>query len=134
MRASQRPFGLMLKLLSAVSAVFAGSALIVSTAIAQPTRRAVSLLVVGGTVITENASHQIFTPGALAIDGATIVDVDRADAIAARYTAAETIEARDEIVMPGLVNTHTHAPMVMFRGLADDLALMDWLQNYIFPA
>ena len=36
--------------------------------------------------------------------------------------------------MPGLINTHTHAPMVMFRGLADDLALMDWLQNYIFPA
>ena len=36
--------------------------------------------------------------------------------------------------MPGLINTHTHAPMVLFRGLADDLALMDWLQNYIFPA
>ena len=36
--------------------------------------------------------------------------------------------------MPGLINTHTHAPMVLFRGLADDLALMDWLQKYIFPA
>ena len=41
---------------------------------------------------------------------------------------------RDQIVLPGLINTHTHAPMVMFRGLADDLALMDWLQKYIFPA
>ena len=50
------------------------------------------------------------------------------------YQAAETIEARDEIVLPGLINTHTHAPMVMYRGLADDLALMDWLQKYIFPA
>ena len=36
--------------------------------------------------------------------------------------------------MPGLINTHTHAPMVLYRGLADDLALMDWLQKYIFPA
>ena len=40
----------------------------------------------------------------------------------------------NQIVLPGLVNTHTHAPMVMYRGLADDLALMDWLQKYIFPA
>ena len=39
-----------------------------------------------------------------------------------------------QVVMPGLINTHTHAPMVLFRGLADDLALMDWLQKYIFPA
>jgi 5-methylthioadenosine/S-adenosylhomocysteine deaminase len=62
------------------------------------------------------------------------VDVDAPAAIAARYTAAETIDARSEIVLPGLVNTHTHAPMVMYRGLADDLALMDWLQKYIFPA
>src|SRR4029079_40076 len=44
------------------------------------------------------------------------------------------IDARSEIVLPGLVNTHTHAPMVMYRGLADDLAMMGWLQKYIFPA
>jgi 5-methylthioadenosine/S-adenosylhomocysteine deaminase len=85
-------------------------------------------------VITENAAHQVLTPGAVAINGADIVDVDRPETIAARYGAAETIDARGQIVLPGLVNTHTHAPMVMFRGLADDLALMDWLQKYIFPA
>src|SRR4029077_1279004 len=55
-------------------------------------------------------------------------------AIAARYTAGQTIEVRDQVVLPGLINTHTHAPMVMYRGLADDLALMDWLQKYIFRA
>lgn len=100
----------------------------------QPGRRAVSLVVLGGTVVTANRARQVLTPGAVAIDGADIVDVDHPDAIQSRYTAAETIDARGQIVLPGLINTHTHAPMVMYRGLADDLALSDWLQNYIFPA
>jgi 5-methylthioadenosine/S-adenosylhomocysteine deaminase len=90
--------------------------------------------VIGGTVITENAAHQVLSPGAIAIDGTDIVEVDRPETIAARYNAAQTVDVRDQIVLPGFINTHTHAPMVMFRGLADDLALMDWLQKYIFPA
>jgi 5-methylthioadenosine/S-adenosylhomocysteine deaminase len=103
-------------------------------AAAQSPRRAATLVVIGGTVITQNAAHVILSPGAVAIDGTDIVDVDRPDVIAGRYRAAQTIDARDQIVLPGLVNTHTHAPMVMYRGLADDLALMEWLQRYIFPA
>jgi 5-methylthioadenosine/S-adenosylhomocysteine deaminase len=105
-----------------------------AAAAAQTARRPVSLVVTAGTVVTQNAAHQILAPGAVAIDGATIVAVDTPAAIAARYQAAETVAAGDEVVLPGLVNTHTHAPMVMFRGLADDLALMDWLNKYIFPA
>lgn len=101
---------------------------------AQPARRAVSLVVIGRTVVTENARHQVLSPGAVAIDGATIVDVGAPAAIAAKYRAADTIDAGEGVVLPGLINTHTHAPMVMYRGLADDLALMDWLNNYIFPA
>jgi 5-methylthioadenosine/S-adenosylhomocysteine deaminase len=101
---------------------------------AQPARRQVSIIVTGGTVITQNGAHRILTPGALAISGTDIVDVDSPAAIAARYQAAETIDTRDQVVLPGLINTHSHAPMVMYRGLADDLALMDWLQKYIFPA
>jgi 5-methylthioadenosine/S-adenosylhomocysteine deaminase len=97
-------------------------------------RRAVSLVVTGGTVVTQNGARQVLAPGAIAIDGADILDIDTPQAIADRYTAAESIDARDQIVLPGLINTHTHAPMVMYRGLADDLALMDWLQKYIFPA
>ena len=110
--------------------------LVATAAIAagQSTRRAATLIVIGGTVITQSTAHLILSPGAVAIVGTDIVEVDRPEVIAGRYRAAQTIEARDQIVLPGLVNTHTHAPMVMYRGLADDLALMEWLQKYIFPA
>src|SRR5439155_19610954 len=102
---------------------------------AQPApRRPISLLVIGGTVITENASHEILTPGAVAINASEIVDVGAPEAMALKYRTVDTITVRDQIVLPGLINTHTHAPMVMYRGLADDLALMDWLNKYIFPA
>jgi 5-methylthioadenosine/S-adenosylhomocysteine deaminase len=108
--------------------------LAIVVAAAQPAPRQVSLVVVGGTVVTQNAVRDVVSPGAVAIDGPDIIEVGAAEAIAARYRAAETIDARDDIILPGLINTHTHAPMVMYRGLADDLALMDWLQKYIFPA
>src|SRR3954469_5509024 len=97
-------------------------------------RRPVSLLVTNGIVITVDPARRVIQGGAVAIDGRDIVAVDTTAAIAARYQARETIDAAGAVVMPGLVNTHTHAPMVMYRGLADDLALMDWLQKYIFPA
>src|SRR5881397_4221663 len=96
--------------------------------------RHVSLVLTGGIVITQDERHTVLSPGAVAIDGPEIVAVDRPDAIAANYRADETISAPNQIVLPGLVNTHTHAPMVLYRGLADDLALMEWLQKYIFPA
>src|SRR5439155_16070471 len=73
-------------------------------------------------------------PGAVAIDGTDIVSVDSPDHIRRQCRGRETIDASGQIVMPGLVNTHTHAPMVLFRGLADDLALEEWLTKYIFPA
>ncbi len=118
----------------ALATVSAAAVLAVAVLAAQPARRAISLVVVGGTVVTQNAAHDIVSPGAIAIDGTDIVEIGAPAAIASRYQAAETIEARDDIILPGLINTHTHAPMVMYRGLADDLALMDWLQKYIFPA
>ncbi len=75
------------------------------------------------------------TDGAVAVNGTD----DRGGRSAARPRAAATcrrttVDARGQVIMPGLINTHTHAPMVLYRGLADDLALMDWLNKYIFPA
>jgi 5-methylthioadenosine/S-adenosylhomocysteine deaminase len=105
-----------------------------SLALAQPARRPVSLVVTGGIVVTVDGAGRVLSPGAVAIDGRDIVGIDAPDLIAARFDPKESIDATGQVVMPGLVNTHTHAPMVLYRGLADDLALMEWLQKYIFPA
>jgi 5-methylthioadenosine/S-adenosylhomocysteine deaminase len=99
-----------------------------------PEPRAVGLILTGGTVITMDAAHRVLTPGAVVIDGSDVVAVDGAVTIAARFRSATTLDTTGKLVLPGLVNTHGHAPMVMYRGLADDLALMDWLNRYIFPA
>jgi 5-methylthioadenosine/S-adenosylhomocysteine deaminase len=96
--------------------------------------RGISLVVTGGTVVTMDAARRVLAPGAVAIESGAIVAVGEPAAIAAAYRGAETIDASGAVVLPGLVNTHTHAPMVLYRGLADDMALMEWLEKYIFPA
>ena len=101
---------------------------------AQPSRQTVSLILTGGSVVTMDSADRVLSPGAVAINGRDIVGIDTPEAIAARYSGRESIDTTGQVVMPGLINTHTHAPMVLYRGLADDLALMDWLQKYIFPA
>ena len=100
----------------------------------QATPRAVSLVVTGGTVVTMDPSARVISPGAVAVDGRDIVAVGPAAEITAQFKGADTVDATGQVVLPGLINTHTHAPMVLFRGLADDLALMEWLEKHIFPA
>jgi 5-methylthioadenosine/S-adenosylhomocysteine deaminase len=100
---------------------------------AQPVQQ-VDLVIANGIVVTVDGDRRVINPGSVAVRGTTIVAVGAADQIAGSYRAGQIIEARGRVVMPGLINTHTHAPMVLYRGLGDDLALMDWLQNYIFPA
>jgi len=94
----------------------------------------VDLIIHNATVVTMDRSGRVLPRGAVAVLGRDIVAVEPADAVASRYTARETMDAGGQIVLPGLINTHTHAAMVLYRGLADDLALMEWLQKYIFPA
>jgi 5-methylthioadenosine/S-adenosylhomocysteine deaminase len=95
---------------------------------------AISLIITNGIVVTVDGNRRVLNPGAVAISGTDIVAVDTPAAIASRYKAAQTLDAAGKVVMPGLINTHTHAAMVMYRGLGNDLNLMDWLQKYIFPA
>ena len=117
--------------LPAVAGIALAALVVVS---AQNGLREVDLVVSGGTVVAVDGAGRIIQAGAVAIDGTDIAAVDTADAIAKQFRGRETIDASGQIVLPGLVNTHTHAPMVLYRGLADDLPLMEWLNNYIFPA
>ena len=96
--------------------------------------RRVSLLIDGGIVVSIDETHHVYNPGAVAVDGAEIVAVGAATEIRQRFRAADRIDATGDVVLPGLINTHTHAPMVLYRGLADDLPLQEWLEKYIFPA
>jgi len=92
------------------------------------------LVVRNGTVVTMDAGRRVIPNGAVAVEGGRIAAVGTEAEVTARFRAREVLDAGGGIVMPGLVNAHGHAAMVLFRGVADDLKLMDWLQNYIFPA
>ncbi|MEO6725839.1 MAG: amidohydrolase family protein, partial [Blastocatellia bacterium] len=95
----------------------------------------IDLLITGGAVVTMDGERRVFDNGFVAIRGERIVEVGDAAQLAAKgYRPKQTIDARGKVVLPGLINTHTHIPMVLFRGIADDLNLQDWLTKYIFPA
>lgn len=91
------------------------------------------ILVSNGIVLTLDNKNSQIKNGSVAIKKDKIVAVGDVDEFAA-WEVSKIIDASDCIIMPGLVNTHTHAAMVAFRGLADDLPLMTWLNDYIFPA
>jgi 5-methylthioadenosine/S-adenosylhomocysteine deaminase len=92
------------------------------------------LVVSGGTILTMADDQAVINDGALAIQGNRIVAIGTVEEIAADFPDATLIDARGKIVLPGLVNTHTHVPMTLFRGIADDLPLTEWLNDVIFPA
>jgi len=94
----------------------------------------VDILISGGTILTLDEKETKIEEGALAISGDIIAAIGNSKEIERLYSGGRSIDARGCLVMPGLVNGHTHAAMTCFRGLADDLELMDWLNNYIFPA
>jgi len=96
--------------------------------------RTADMLITGGTILTLDERDTLFTPGALAIDGDAIIAIGAKEEILSSYQGRDTIDVPHSIIMPGLVNAHTHAAMTCFRGIADDKELMDWLNNYIFPA
>ncbi len=98
----------------------------------QPTTP-VDLLITNAIVLTMDENQNQYEPGAVAVRGSDIVDVGPAAEIEARYTAREVVDAQGKVLMPGLVNAHTHVPMTLLRGLADDLRLDVWLLGYMMP-
>lgn len=95
--------------------------------------RGVDTIIAGGTILTLDEQDSRIVEGGLAIDGDTIVQTGSSAAIKNQFVSRTLLEAENCLVMPGLVNCHTHAAMTCFRGVADDLGLMIWLNNYIFP-
>lgn len=89
------------------------------------------IFVKNGTILTMDAGHTTIENGQLGITEDTIAYIGAAGDIDAQ--AKKVVDAGGGIIMPGLVNGHTHAAMTLFRGLADDLPLMEWLNSYIFP-
>ena len=89
------------------------------------------ILVHNGTMLTMDDQSNIIPDGLLAISGNTIHYIGKGEK--GSVSAEKELDAEGGLILPGLINGHTHAAMTLFRGLADDLPLMDWLNNYIFP-
>jgi 5-methylthioadenosine/S-adenosylhomocysteine deaminase len=92
----------------------------------------VDMLLLGGTAVTMNPNYDVYLNAGVAIRGDSLVAIGTAEDIQAAYTAAETVDCSGQIIMPGLVNAHTHIPMTLLRGLNDDLRLDVWL-GYLMP-
>ncbi len=93
----------------------------------------ITLMLRGGTVVTMDEQFTVFEDGAVAIRDREIVAVGARETIEAAYHAGTVIDCTGKIIMPGLINAHTHAPMTLLRGLADDLRLDVWLLGYMMP-
>jgi 5-methylthioadenosine/S-adenosylhomocysteine deaminase len=101
---------------------------------AAATKESISLLITGDWVLTQNEAREVFHPGAVAIRGEEIAAVGPVAELTARYSPERRLDYPLGLIMPGLINAHTHAAMSLFRGMADDLPLETWLNSHIFPA
>ena len=95
---------------------------------------AIDLIITGDNIVTMDADRTIIVNGAVAVDDGIIIAIGTRAEIEAEFRSRQTLAGDKRVVMPGLVNGHGHAAMTLLRGVADDLELMDWLNNYIFPA
>ncbi|HET6597889.1 MAG TPA: amidohydrolase family protein [Anaerolineales bacterium] len=93
----------------------------------------VDTLFINALVLTMDENFSQYLPGAVAVGGDSIVAVGHEDEIKKEYAAQETVDCKGKILMPGLINAHTHVPMTLLRGLADDLRLDVWLMGYMMP-
>jgi len=96
------------------------------------------LVVTNATIVTMDPGRRVVENGVIAVNGDTIAFIGASSDFQRKtmegVTAKQTIDAKGKLIMPGLINGHTHIPMVLMRGLIDDVMLDDWLRKYIFPA
>src|SRR5580700_8269238 len=102
--------------------------------LSQPKKERADLIVSGGTVVTMDGARAVYDDGAVVVKDDTIVAVGPRNELEAKYLVSQTIDAKGALVLPGIINGHTHVPMTLVRGLHDDVTLDDWLRKYIFPA
>jgi 5-methylthioadenosine/S-adenosylhomocysteine deaminase len=95
--------------------------------------KSVDVILTNAFVLTMDEGFKQYTSGAVAVQGDSIVAVGPIDEITQEYTAIDIVDCGGKILMPGLVNAHTHVPMTLLRGLADDLRLDVWLMGYMMP-
>ncbi|MDI6755585.1 MAG: amidohydrolase [Thermodesulfobacteriota bacterium] len=100
----------------------------------QQVKKSVDLILTNGTLLTLSPNSEPIIDGALAIVSGKIAGIGTKAYVENSFVAPRTIDVRGGLIMPGLVNAHNHAAMTCYRGMADDLPLMDWLNRYIFPA
>ena len=93
----------------------------------------VDTLFINAFVLTMDEKLTQYSPGAVAVKGDSIMAVGMEEKITKDYSAEETVDCGGKILMPGLINAHTHVPMTLLRGLADDLRLDVWLMGYMMP-
>jgi 5-methylthioadenosine/S-adenosylhomocysteine deaminase len=96
--------------------------------------KAVDYLILGGTIVTMDDARTIIRDGGIAVKDGKIVSVGTRTEVSRNFRPRVTVNAVGKVVIPGLINTHTHIPMTLFRGIADDMDLQEWLTRFIFPA
>jgi len=111
-----------------------GLALLLSIAALSRPAENVDWIIRARYVVTMDATHRLIENGAIAIRGSRIAAVDTQSVIAHNFTAQHTLDKPHALLAPGLIDTHTHAPMSLLRAIADDRQLEEWLHNFIFPA
>src|SRR5713101_2204970 len=120
--------------LFAVTGKLAVYPLVICAVACGPPRTQVDWIWSARYVVTMDTQRRVIENGAIAVQGDQIVDVGARSTIDQAYQAKRRLDRPTAIITPGLINTHTHAAMSLFRGIADDLRLQDWLENHVFPA
>ena len=99
-----------------------------------PNKKNASIIISASWIFTSNSEGQLLSDYSIVIENDKIIDLVSQDKVFDEYEANDTYQLTNHILIPGLINTHTHAAMSLFKGFADDLPLQDWLNDYIWPA